>query len=401
MNGNSIKVNWLLIAVALFANSQLHGQGTVGVKNKKLSSLEINSITTAVPFLLITPDSRAGGMADVGVATSPDVNATHWNNAKLPFIDKQSGFGISFTPWLASLFRDIYLGYFSGYKKIDKYSTVSGSLRYFTLGTIELTDNVGNSNGTTKPLEFAIDGGYSRKLTGSFALGTAFRYIRSNLPISSGANAGANSFSADVGAYYQNDKIKVSGNKGILSIGAQVSNLGGKMSYGESSRKDFLPMNMRLGAGLRITPDDFNEYGIYMDFNKLLVPTPRIIDSTTVKKTPDITTVNAMFSSFSDAPGGAREELREVNLSTGVEYWYAKQFGIRTGYFFEHPTKGNRSYITFGASFKYQVLNIDMAYLLSLRQQNPLANTLRFSLTFNFDKASKSQDKSTETEPDN
>jgi Type IX secretion system protein PorV len=377
----------------------IFGQGVKPVKDKKLSSLEINSITTAVPFLLITPDSRAGGMGDVGAATGPDVNATHWNNAKIPFSDKQTSFGISFTPWLASLFKDIYLGYFSGYKKIDKYSAVSGSLRYFTLGTIELTDNVGQSNGTTKPLEFAIDGGYSRKLTGSFALGAAFRYVRSNLPISSGANAGGNSFSADVGAYYQNDKIKVAGNKSILSIGAQASNVGAKMSYGESSRKDFLPMNLRLGGGLRITPDEFNEYGIYLDFNKLLVPTPRIIDSTSVKKTPDITVVNAVFSSFSDV--SAKEELREVNLSTGVEYWYSKQFGIRTGYFYEHPTKGNRSYLTFGASFKYQVLNIDMAYLLSLRQQNPLANTLRFSLSFNFDKASKSQDAPGNNDGDN
>jgi hypothetical protein len=377
--------------VFLAIGQQVKAQGTVPVKDQKLSSLEINSITTAVPFLLITPDSRAGGMADVGVATSPDVNATHWNNAKLPFSNKQTGFGISFTPWLASLFKDIYLGYFSAYKKIDKFSVVSGSLRYFTLGTIELTDNDGKSNGTTKPLEFSLDGGYSRRLTNSFSLGAAFRYVRSNLPISSGANAGGNSFSADVGAYYQNDKIKVSGNKSILSIGAQISNLGAKMSYGESSRRDFLPMNLRLGGGLRITPDEYNEYGIYLDLNKLLVPTPRIIDSTPVKKIPDVTVVNAVFSSFNDAPGKAREELREVNISTGLEYWYSQQFGIRTGYFFEHPTKGNRSYITFGASFRYQVLNIDMAYLLSLRQQNPLANTLRFSLSFNFDKASKSQ----------
>jgi hypothetical protein len=370
--------------------AEIFGQGVVPVKKSKLNSLEINSITTAVPFLLITPDSRAGGMGDVGVATAPDVNATHWNNAKIPFSDKQTSFGVSFTPWLASLFKDIYLGYFSGYKKIDKFSAVSGSLRYFTLGTIELTDNDGKSNGTTKPLEFAVDAGYSRKLTSSFSLGAAFRYVRSNLPISSGANAGGNSVAADVGAYYQNDKIKVSGNKSILSIGAQASNIGAKMSYGESSRRDFLPMNFRLGGGLRITPDDFNEYGIYLDFNKLLVPTPRILDTTTVKRTPDVTVVNAVFSSFGDAP--VREELREINISTGVEYWYSKQFGIRTGYFYEHPSKGNRSYLTFGASFKYQVLNIDMAYLLSLRQQNPLANTLRFSLSFNFDKASKNQD---------
>jgi hypothetical protein len=198
---------------------------------------------------------------------------------------------------------------------------------------------------------------------------------------------------------YQNDRVKVAGNKSILSIGAQASNVGAKMSYGESSRKDFLPMNLRLGGGLRITPDDFNEYGIYLDFNKLLVPTPRIIDSTPVPKTPDITVVNSVFSSFSDA--SAKEELREVNLSTGIEYWYSKQFGIRTGYFYEHPTKGNRSYLTFGASFKYQVLNIDMAYLLSLRQQNPLANTLRFSLSFNFDKASKSQEAPANNEGDN
>jgi Type IX secretion system protein PorV len=387
------------LAIMLLAIVPAFAQAPTSVKDKKLSSLEINSITTAVPFLLITPDSRAGGMGDVGVATSPDVNATHWNNAKIPFSDKQTSFGISFTPWLASLFKDIYLGYFSGYKKIDKYSAVSGSLRYFTLGTIELTDNTGQSNGSTKPLEFALDAGYSRKLTNNFALGAAFRYIRSNLPISSGANAGANSFSADVGAYYQNDKIKVAGNKSILSIGAQASNVGAKMSYGESSRRDFLPMNMRLGAGLRITPDDFNEYGIYLDFNKLLVPTPRILDSTTVKRTPDITVVNAVFSSFGDAP--IREELREVNLSTGIEYWYSKQFGIRTGYFYEHPTKGNRSYLTFGASFKYQVLNIDMAYLLSLRQQNPLANTLRFSLSFNFDKASKVQESPADNDNEN
>jgi hypothetical protein len=393
--------SWGLILVSAFAVGQLNAQGTVSVKDKKLSGLKINSITTAVPFLLITPDSRAGGMADVGVATSPDVNATHWNNAKIPFSDKQTSFGISFTPWLASLFKDIYLGYFSGYKKIDKFSAVSGSLRYFTLGTIELTDNSGVSNGTTKPLEFAIDGGYSRKLTNQFSLGAGFRYVRSNLPISSGANAGGNSFSADVGAYYQNDKIKVGGNKSILSLGAQVSNLGAKMSYGESSRRDFLPSNLRLGGGLRITPDEYNEYGIYLDLNKLLVPTPRIIDSTPVNKTPDITVVNAVFSSFSDAPDGGREELREVNLSTGLEYWYSKQFGIRTGYFYEHPSKGNRSYITFGASFKYQVLNIDMAYLLSLRQQNPLANTLRFSLSFAFDKSSKSQSDAPSDDNDN
>lgn len=373
----------------------------------------VNTITTAVPFLMIAPDSKQGGMGEVGAATPADGNTIHWNVAKMSFSEKKGGAAISVTPWLKQLVPDIYLYYVAGYGKISKTQAIGASLRYFSLGNITFTDIVGNTTGQFRPNEFALDLAYSQKLSETFSAGLAVRYIRSNLTgnytLSNGQpTKPGTSTAVDVGLYYQSKKLKINDKKAVASLGLVVSNIGSKVSY--SVKRDFIPINLRLGGGLKTIIDDYNTFGIYADANKLLVPTQPVYvktvtgtdsinNSTNEKiieagKDPNVGIAKGMLQSFGDAPGGSKEELKEINYSVGFEYWYAKTLAVRAGYFHEAKTKGNRKYFTVGLGLRYNVFGIDFAYLVPITQRNPLQNTLRFTLSFDFD-AFKDQNKDT------
>jgi len=401
-----MKKSFLVVALTATFFS-VEAQSTLG-----RSDLQLNTITTAVPFLLIAPDSRAGALGDAGVATSPDANSIHWNPAKLAFIDKDMGLSISYSPWLRRLVPDISLSYVSFYKKLGKDHTLGASLRYFSLGDIKFTDDVGNALGDFRPNEFAIDVAYSRKLGDKLSGGIAARYIYSNLTGGidvSGSNTRAGtSFAVDVSAFYTNPDIELFGQNTILNVGLNLSNIGAKISYTDDANKDFIPINMKLGTSLAFVLDDYNSIAIVADVNKLLVPTPPIYkkdasgspikDPVTNEPTiesgmnPNVGVMSGILQSFYDAPGGMSEELREYNISAGVEYWYNKQFAVRVGYFTEHVTKGNRKYITAGLGLRMSVFTIDMSYLIATTQNNPLDRTLRFSLMFNFDDFKKQKE---------
>ena len=399
------------ISSSVLISSQILGQAAPKTLTTQELSGRVNTITTAVPFLLICPDSRSGAMGEVGAATPADGNSIHWNVAKLAFAEKKSGAAINVTPWLKQLVPDIYLYYISGYSKISKTQAIGASLRYFSLGNITFTDIVGNTTGQFRPNEFALDLAYSQKLSQTFSAGLAVRYIRSNLTgnytLSNGqATKAGTSTAVDLGFYYNSKKLTINGKKAIATAGLVFSNIGSKVSY--SVQRDFIPMNLRLGAGLKMIIDDYNTFGIYGDINKLLVPTPPIylkdsrgndsINSSTQEKiitagkNPNVGIAKGILQSFNDAPGGSSEELKEINYSLGFEYWYAKTFAVRAGYFNEAKTKGNRKFFTAGIGLRYNVFGLDMAYLIPITQRNPLQNTLRFTLTFDFD-AFKSQNK--------
>lgn len=401
-----MKKSFLVVALTATFFS-VEAQSTLG-----RSDLQLNTITTAVPFLLIAPDSRAGALGDAGVATSPDANSIHWNPAKLAFIDKNMGLSISYSPWLRRLVPDISLSYVSFYKKLGKDHTLGASLRYFSLGDIKFTDDQGYALGDFRPNEFAIDVAYSRKLGDKLSGGIAARYIYSNLTGGidvSGSNTRAGtSFAVDVSAFYTNPDIELFGQNTILNVGLNLSNIGAKISYTDDANKDFIPINMKLGTSLAFVLDDYNSIAIVADVNKLLVPTPPIYkkdasgspikDPVTNEPTiesgmnPNVGVMSGILQSFYDAPGGMSEELREYNISAGVEYWYNKQFAVRAGYFNEHVTKGNRKYITAGLGLKMSVFTIDMSYLIATTQNNPLDRTLRFTLMFNFDDFKKQKE---------
>lgn len=368
--------------------------------DKQLKSIGLNPITTSVPFLLIAPDSRGGAMGDAGVATSPDATSMHWNASKLAFIEKKSGIAVAYTPWLRTLVPDISLAYLSGFYRISKKGTIGSSLRYFSLGKIDFTNETGQSLGTRTPNELAYDIGYAHQLSKKFSGAFSLRYIFSNLTggIDPQAKA-ASTVAADLSGYYKNN-IKISDKKGEFSVGLNISNLGGKVKYTDSGKRNFIPMNMKLGTALKIDIDEYNSIAFAFDLNKLLVPTlPTYLQSTKggdslnsegtkiieAGMDPNVAVAQAVFQSFRDAPGGFREELQEINLSGGIEYWYAKQFALRTGYFYEAPNKGARRYFTIGAGLKYNIFNLDFSYLISATRNNPLDNTLRFTLSFNFD----------------
>lgn len=372
---------------ALSANAQGGLQSQVSLLGQR------NVITTAAPFLLISPDSRGAAMGDLGAATTADVNSIHWNASKLAFIEGDAGISISAAPWLRQLVPDVWFYYMSGYKKLDKQSTVGMSLRYFTLGDIQFTDNNGNSNGNYEPKEFALDGAYARKLSDNLSLGIALRFIFSDLARGQVGTSGAEikagiAGAGDVSATYKND-MKIGGRDFDFSIGGNISNIGNKITYTTEANRDFIPVNLRLGTFWKTEIDEYNEIGFGVDFNKLLVPTPQYtydssgnIDGRIIDDGPPI---QGMLSSFGDAPGGFREELKEFTYSIGLEYWYAKQFALRAGYFNEADTKGARKYATFGAGLKYKVFQIDAAYLQPFTRRHPLQNTIRFSLLFDID----------------
>ncbi len=370
----------ILLAVVEFANGQASTSGA-------------NTITTAVPFLSITPDSRAGGIGDAGVGTTPDLSSQHWNPAKYVFMNSEMGVSLSYSPWLRALVDDINLAYLVGYKKIDDVQTVSSSLRYFSLGDIIFTSEFGEFMGQQSPNEFAIDLGYSRLLSEVFSGSVAIRYIRSDLTggqlIGGVESRPGNSYAADVAFYYFN-KFRASRKDHIFSAGINIQNIGAKISYTEGTIKDFIPTMLKLGASYTTEADQYNKFTFAFEANKLLVPTPPkdtlpgaggdiIVGG---RHHSDKSVIDGIFSSFNDAPGGMKEELQEINLSAGVEYWYNNQFALRAGYFYEHENKGNRKFITFGAGFQMNVFSLDFSYLLPTQQNHPLANTLRFTLSF-------------------
>ena len=387
------KIISLILAITLyfaaFSQQNVSGVDEIGRDN-------LNTITTAVPFLLISPDSRAGGMGDVGVATSPDANSLHWNPAKFAFVEDEVGFAVSYVPWLRALVPDINLSYLAGYKKLNKNEAIAMELRYFTLGDITFTDVIGNNLGQYKPSEFAIGSAYSRKLSDQFSLAISGRYIYSNLTGGQSAggittNAGQ-SIAADVAGYYRKD-IRIAKKDMQLALGANVSNIGNKVRYTETSTRDFIPINLRLGTALNADLDEYNKISFAFDINKLLVPTPPIYNDSIdgqidFGQDPNVSVVSGIFQSFGDAPGGFSEEMREINFSIGTEYWYDDQFAVRAGYFNEHNTKGGRKFFTFGSGVKYNVFALDFSYLINasraINGNNPLANTMRFTLIFDF-----------------
>ena len=347
---------------------------------------QFNPITTAVPFLGISPDARGGAMGDAGVASEPDAYSMHYNPAKYAFIKKDMGIGISYSPWLKGLTNDISLAYLSAFKRIDKSSAVALSLRYFSLGGITFTDNNGWVIGDYNPNEFAVDAAYSRLLTPTLSMSIAGRFIHSNLTqgqdVGGEATKPGNSVAADV-SLFQRFPIEFDKIEGNFSWGLNISNIGTKISYdytNDPNRKDFIPTNLKIGPSLTLNLDDYNQMSFMVDFNKLLVPTPGTNDS--------VSTMVGMIHSFYDAPGGFKEEMKEINISAGMEYWYAQQFAIRGGFFYENKDKGDRKFFTLGAGFRYNILGIDFSYLIPLQTQNPLAHTLRFSLLINFDSPS-------------
>ncbi len=366
-------------------------------------------ITTAVPVLTISPDSRASGMGDAGVATSVDPNATYWNAAKLGFVQHTYGASVSYTPWLRNITDDLGLSYLSAYRRLTPGSAFAVSLLYFNLGEINFRDQFNQPTGDFTPKEYALSASYGQKLSPYFGLGIAARFINSNLT-GGNSNTGSatkpgRSAAVDLGAYYTRD-VNFGANTGNVSFGLNLTNIGGKITYTVADQKDFLPTNLRLGTAITYDLDPFNKITFAFDANKLLVPTPADVASAgkpgateaenveaarlANKAIREKGIVNAMFTSFNDAPGGASEELKEINLNAGVEYWYNDLLAVRGGYFYENPQKGNRQYLSMGLGLRYQVFGVDAAYLLPNKKTNPLSNTIRISLVFNFDKAEES-----------
>jgi hypothetical protein len=342
---------------------------------------EINAITTAAPFLMITPDGRAGGMGDVGVATSPDFNNQHHNPAKAAFNQSSLSIGVNFTPWMNKLVNDVYLGGISATGLIDEKSAWSASFKYFTLGEINLTDYDGNEIGIEKPNEMAVDGTYALKLSEGFAMGVTMRYIRSDfaLKVQDSELKTVNTFSVDISGYYESMEDNYGDFNGVFRGGFNISNIGPKVSYVDGGRENFLPTNLKLGAGFDFIFDDFNKVNLTLETNKLLVPTPNPDEDDS-----EIGFVEGMFSSFGDAPGGFSEELKEFTWQVGTEYIYNEAFALRAGYFHESKMKGSRQFFTLGAGFKFKATHIDVSYLFNASDiNNPLENTLRFSLGFN------------------
>ena len=374
--------------------SLLAGKSALAQQSTGSSVTQTNGVYPDVPFLLITPDARAGAMGEAGVAVMPDGNAMSINPAKLAFLEKPYGVSLSYSPWLKNLVPDINLAYLSGYYQLDDRTVLGASLRYFSLGEITLVDEFRNNQGTFSPNEFAIDATYSRRFGDNFSLGTTARYIRSNLTtgqIGGSQQKAGSAVAVDVSAFFKKPTV-LFGKDAILSAGLNLSNIGTKMSFAETQNKRFLPANMKLGGASTFIIDDYNQFTIALDFNKLMVPTDPIrdIDGNIISgKDPYRSVPSGIIGSFGDAPGGFKEELKEVAISTGLEYTYNQQFAVRAGYFYENPQKGDRRYFTLGAGLKYNMFNLDFSYLVANAQNSPLANTLRFSLAWNIDKVGK------------
>ncbi len=356
----------------------------------------VNSIITAVPFLRIIPDARSGAMGDVGLAIAADANAMHFNASKLVFVDNDMGVSATYTPWLRALgLTDVYMAYLTAYKKIDQSQTVGFGLRYFSLGSIAFTDDNGEPIGTGRPNEFEVSVAYARKLADNFSVAITPKFIYSNL--ASGQTVGDVEITpgvagaADISMTYKTE-VNLSEKASNLTIGLALTNLGTKISYTKSINKDFIPANLGIGAAWELNFDEFNSFTIAADVNKLLVPTPCQgdesncdTDGNKILDYKEKSMFAGVLGSFGDAPGGFSEEVRELMYSIGFEYWYDKQFAVRAGYYTEHKTKGNRKFFTVGLGLKYNVFGLNFSYLVpTSNQRNPLDNTLRFSLLFDF-----------------
>jgi len=382
------------------------------------NSLQLNTITTALPFMAITPDSRAGGMGEAGTALSPSATSVYWNTSGLSFAKSNSELSLSYTPWLRQLTNDMHLSYLSGYFRINKKHAIAGALRYFSLGEITFTDASGNVLRNDKPSEFEITSGYAFKLSDKFSVGVNGKFAYSNLTggltvagvMTKPGMVGA----ADLSFTYFNDRVKIGKTAGTYTFATTINNIGNKVAYSVLAKRDFIPMNLKIGNAFQAKYDNYNIVTYSIDIQRLLVPTPAIYDNVNGQvvmlsgKSNDVGVINGMLQSFYDAPGvvakdangdyiqnadgsyqvvkGSRfkEELTEINIAGGIEWWYNETFAIRSGVFYENKHKGNRQYFNIGASLKYNMFGIDFSYLASLNgRQNPLANTLRFTLRLN------------------
>ena len=375
-----MKFRLRLLILFVAATSALHAQNTSNV------------ITTATPFLTIAPDSRSSAMGDIGVSTSADFNSQYWNAAKYPYNTDAFGFTFSYTPWLRALVNDIGLFYLSGYYKLSDLHAISASMKYFSLGEIQWTDETGFGLGTIKPNEFALDAAYSRKFSDYITGAVTFRYIYSDL--SGGATQqgtedyrAGSSFAADISSFYTKE-TEINGYDVDYNVGLSISNLGNKMSYNETEQY-FLPTTLRLGTTWGMVIDEYNKLSASLEFSKLLVPTPGGYDATNAENDAqlrnDMNVLVGAVRSFSDAPGGFKEEMQEIMWSAGLEYVYDEMFFIRGGYYHESAIKGNRTFFSAGAGFKMNVLSLDVSYLIPTDSTSPLANTLRFTLSFGVD----------------
>lgn len=406
------KIKFFTLIAAVLSAFTVSAQGT-DVQGHTGQSLEYNVISTAVPFLIIAPDARSAGLGDCGVSTSPDVYSMHWNAAKYAFIEEDFSVGLAYSPWLRKLIPDMNIAYLALSKRVSPRSTVAMSLRYFSLGEVNFTDEQGVSLGTYKPNEWLVDAAYSRKLGEYISAAISARFIYSNLTqgVSDGSKP-AISVAADLGVYYQRPVEWFNNMDATFSWGVAITNIGAKMNYNKNNiKKDFIPTNLRIGPSLKMNFDDYNSLAISLDFNKLLVPTPPIylknaagtgdsLDDGGHKiiyagKDDDVSMVQGMFQSFYDAPDGFSEELKEITIGVGAEYWYEKIFSLRAGFFHEAKMKGNRRYLTFGAGLRYNVFGLDVSYLVPVNNTstsgtNPLEGTLRFNLLVNLDKWSNS-----------
>jgi hypothetical protein len=377
--------------------------------------LQLNTITTALPFMNITPDSRAGGMGDAGTALSPNASSIFWNTAMLNFAKDKTELGISYTPWLRNLTNDIHLSYLSGYTKINKRMAVAGSFRYFNLGEITFTTGDNQFIRDFKPSELELAGGYSFLLNERNSIGLNGKFASSNLtagiPVSGQETKAARTGATDISYAYHNEDIRWFKQKAHYSFGATINNVGAKVAYSETERRDFIPMNLKIGNAYTAILDGYNSLTVSVDLQRLLVPTPPILRGTgqnqliVAGKNDNVGIISGLFQSFGDAPGTIakdkdgneiiengvativkgsklKEELREINIGTGVEYNYNNVLAFRGGFYYESKTKGARQFFNIGASFQYNVFGIDFSYLASLQRNNPLANTLRFSLRF-------------------
>lgn len=400
-----MKIRSLFVVALTMAMTSLFGQGTEPTDGSRV-------ISTAVPFISIAPDARGGGMGDLGAATTPDAYSMYWNPAKYAFVDKAFGFGIGYVPWLRGLVNDIGLASLVGYGKLGDKQAIAGSLRFFSMGAVMFTNDVGQELGEVKPNEWTVDLTYARKFSREFSGAVAARFIYSNLVPVNYSNYDVRpgtSIAADVAIYYHHE-MEVAGISGAsIDAGLDISNIGAKMSYSSTSVvRDFIPTTLRIGPSFTMDIDDYNRLSVSLDFTKLLVPTPPVYEldsngSPVVgpdgKKViaygmdPDVSPVKGMIQSFYDAPWGFKEEMQEINVAIAAEYWYNKLFSIRAGYFYESKYKGDRQFVTLGAGLRYNVFGLDFSYLLPIKNNNPLQNTLQFTLLFNFDRAKSSDTK--------
>lgn len=384
---NKISLIFILLILSLSQISNAQSTNGAGI------------VESAVPFLTVAADSRGGAMGDAGAATLPDVNSQFWNPAKYSFLESKSGLALSYTPWLRNLVQDMNIAYLVGYHKLDDLQTISGSLRYFDLGEMQFFDESGNETTSSNPNEFSVDFGYALKLSDNLSGSVCMRYILS--AIYSGVNQetggttalkAGQSYAADV-AFFYNKSFYNRRKETNIAAGVNISNIGAKISYDGGTTKDFIPTNLRVGGAYTTDIDKYNKISVTLDLNKLLVPTLDNDSTYSGRGGDDIGPIEGIFTSFSDSPGGFSEELSEITISVGAEYWYAEQFAVRAGYFHEAEDKGDRKFLTLGAGLRMTVFSLDFSYIYTLSRSSPLEGTLRFTLGANledFKKQSKS-----------